>query len=54
MLLTIPPPGPERYPDLDLGGLPLPVIIPNTNISNVEFHQVDTSHGMFVTSNSIA
>ena len=29
VLLTIPPPGPERYPDLDLGGLPLPVIIPS-------------------------
>ena len=29
VLLTIPPPGPEQYPDLDPGGLPLPVIIPN-------------------------
>ena len=28
VLLTIPPPRPERYPDLDPGGLPLPVIIP--------------------------
>ena len=31
VLLTIPPPGPERYPDLDPGGLPLPVIIPIGN-----------------------
>ena len=29
VLLTIPPPGPEQYPDLDPGGLPLPMIIPN-------------------------